>query len=105
MNKRNFKYWHFATVINYVRAVHFAYAYYNVNDAIQPYVFGGEHNRYAHVTGNMPYNNVMAGIGANFTTFGGKFIINPEIYNDVQEGQQMFENSDMNASITLAVSL
>ncbi len=94
-----------ASVESTTTLYHFAYAYYNVSDSIQPYVFGAEHNRYAHVTGNMPFNNVLAGVGVNISALGGKVTVNPEIYNDVQQGQQMFENSNMNASLTLAVSL
>ncbi|MBC7740799.1 MAG: hypothetical protein H7061_01285 [Bdellovibrionaceae bacterium] len=63
------------------RLIHYVVAYYNVNDAIQPYIYTGMENGAQTETLTSKREHALTAVGVNFTMFGGKLIINPEIYD------------------------
>lgn len=92
--------------------IHYGVLYYNVNDAIQPYTYVGMDNRMSTDTLTSMKDHALLAIGANFTMLGGKFILNPEIYNEValkDEGQyaeapKWLQSEDINYQLTAVVA-
>ncbi len=91
--------------------IHYGYLYYNVNDAIQPYGYVGMDNRMRTSDQTSIRDHALLAIGANFTTLGGKLILNPEIYNKVvlkedgkyAEAPRWLQNDDLTYQMTAAL--
>ena len=92
--------------------IHYGYVYYNVSDAIQPYGYVGMDSRMTTRNFSSIKDHALIGIGAGFTMFGGKFILNPEISNEVAlkdngeyaSAPRWFQSDDMNYQMTAVVA-
>lgn len=93
--------------------IHYGYLYYNVNDAIQPYAYIGMDSRMTTRNMTSIKDHAITAIGSSFTMFGGKFILNPEIANEVAlkdngeyvSAPRWFQSEDMAYQLTAVIAL
>ena len=92
--------------------IHWLSLYYNVNDNIQPYIYGGMDNRMATERFTSTKDHVLAGVGTNFTFIGGKLVLIPEVAADIDlktngkyaNAPKWFSPEDLGYTLTASIS-
>jgi len=95
------------------RLIHYGFVYYTLNDNVQFYADVGMDHKMATESLTSTSDDALSAIGANFTFFGGKLIINPEISNTVHlkqagqyvSGPRWMQSEDISYALVTAISL